>query len=117
MRADDLPRDGLLGELPDHLRAQLALRMRRQCVPEGEAVVREGEPGDRFYVVLDGSLGVSQESMGPRRILRRGDHFGEVAVALGTPRTATVHALTEAELASCDRAAFDELVRPLFADE
>ena len=36
---------------------------------------------------------------------------------MSVPRTATVSALTPAVVASCDRATFDELVRPLFADD
>jgi CRP-like cAMP-binding protein len=91
--------------------------MAREDVPAGSAVVREGEDGDRFYVVLSGVLATSQESLGPRGLLRPGDTFGEVALAMDIPRTASVRALTPAVVASCDRAIFDEFVRPLFADD
>ena len=91
--------------------------MRREDVPPGQAVVHEGDDGDRFYVVLSGILGVSQASLGPRRVLRPGDYFGEVALAMDIPRTASVRALTPATVASCDRATFDEFIRPLFADD
>ncbi|MHB1244578.1 MAG: hypothetical protein ACYC1P_14430 [Gaiellaceae bacterium] len=40
-----------------------------------------------------------------------------MALAMGIPRTASVHAVTPAVVASCDRETFDELLRPLFADE
>lgn len=80
-------------------------------------LVREGDPDDRFYVVLTGVLAVSQRDIGARSILRPGDYFGEVAPAMSVPRTATVSAMTPAVVASCDRATFDELVRPLFADD
>jgi ATP-binding cassette subfamily B protein len=50
-------------------------------------------------------------------VLRPGDYFGEVALAMDMPRTATVRALTPVTVASCDRETFDEFVRPLFADE
>jgi CRP-like cAMP-binding protein len=40
-----------------------------------------------------------------------------VALALDVPRTASVRAMTPAVVASCDRDTFDELVRPLFADD
>jgi CRP-like cAMP-binding protein len=91
--------------------------MRREDVAAGSRVVTEGEPGDRFYVVLQGMLAVSQSSRGERGVLRPGDTFGEVALAMGVPRTATVHAVTPSVVASCDRAAFDEFLRPLFADD
>jgi ATP-binding cassette subfamily B protein len=49
-------------------------------------------------------------------VLRPGDYFGEVALAMDVPRTASVRALTPSTIASCDRETFDELIRPLFSD-
>jgi CRP-like cAMP-binding protein len=72
---------------------------------------------DRFYVLLTGVLAVSQRDLGARSVLRPGDYFGEVAPAMSIPRTATVSAMTPAVVASCDRETFDELLRPLFADD
>ena len=113
--AHEFTRIGLLAELPGERLAELAARMRREQVAPGRAVVSEGEPGERFYVVLSGMLTVSQESLGARRVLRPGDYFGEVALAMEIPRTASVRALTPATVASCDRETFDEFIRPLFA--
>ena len=113
----ELTRVGLLSGLPGDQLARLAERLERQDVAPGETIVREGERGDRFYVVLSGLLNVTQEELGERRLLRPGDAFGEVALAMGIPRTASVRALTPAVVASCDQATFDELLRPLFADE
>jgi CRP-like cAMP-binding protein len=91
--------------------------MQREEVPAGGAVVHEGAfPGDRFYVVLSGILAVSQAAMGPRRVLRPGDYFGEVALTMKLPRTASVRALTPVTLATCDRRTFDEFIRPLFSE-
>ena len=89
----------------------------REDVPAGAAVVQEGEDGDRFYVVLSGVLATSQKSLGPRGLLRPGDTFGEVALAMGVPRTASVRAMTPVTVASCDQATFDEFLRPLFAED
>lgn len=91
--------------------------MDREEVPPGTVLVREGEDDDRFYVLLAGLLAVSQRDVGARSLLRPGEYFGEVTPAMGIPRTATVSAMTPAVVASCDRATFDELVRPLFADD
>jgi ATP-binding cassette, subfamily B, bacterial len=112
----EFSRIALLAELPGETLGRLAPRMRREKIEAGKAVVSEGESGDRFYVVLSGMLTVSQESLGPRSVLRPGDYFGEVALALDIPRTASVRALTPATVASCDRATFDEFIRPLFSD-
>jgi ATP-binding cassette, subfamily B, bacterial len=112
----ELQRVGLLAELPGETLMKLGQRMRREEVPAGGAVIEEGEDGDRFYVVLSGMFAVSQASMGPRRVLRPGDYFGEVALAMGVPRTASVRALAPATVASCDRETFDRFIRPLFTE-
>ena len=91
--------------------------MEREEIASGAVLVREGDPDDRFYVVFAGVLAVSQHDLGPRSLLRPGDYFGEVAPAMGVSRMATVSAMTPAVVASCDRATFDELLRPLFADD
>lgn len=114
---NELARISLLKGLPGETLTRLARVMRREDVAAGARVVTEGEQGDRFYVILQGMLAVSQSSLGPRRVLRPGDTFGEVALAMDVPRTATVHALTPSVVASCDRAAFDEFLRPLYADD
>ena len=113
----ELARVGLFAELPGETLAKLADRMQREEVTAGTVVIREGEPGNRFYVLLSGVAGVSQSSIGNRRILRAGEFFGEVALAMHVSRTATVTAMTPCVVASCDAAAFDELIRPFFADD
>ena len=111
----ELNRCSLLAELPGDRLMKLAARMSREEIAAGQAPVVEGEQGERFYVVLSGMLVVSQETMGARRVLRPGDYFGEVALTMSIPRTASVRALTTSVVASCDKETFDEFVRPLFA--
>jgi len=113
----ELSRIGLLATLPGETLARLATNMSREEIPAGAGVVVEGEGGDRFYVVLSGMLTVSQRSRGAQSILRPGDYFGEVALAMDVPRTASVRALTPVTVASCDRETFDTYIRPLFADD
>lgn len=113
----ELARVGLFASLPGETLGKLADRMRRDEVAAGTVLVHEGNPGDRFFVLLSGVATVSQSSLGERRVLKAGEFFGEVALAMRMPRTATVTALTPCVVASCDTATFDELVRPLFADD
>jgi CRP-like cAMP-binding protein len=113
----ELARVGLFGALPGQTLAKLADRMQRDEVPAGAVIVREGDVGDRFYVLLSGLAGVSQSALGDRSVLCAGEFFGEVALTMHVPRTATVTAMTPCVVASCDAEAFDELVRPLFADD
>ncbi len=115
--AHEFSRIPLLASLPGERLQELAKRMERRSVAPGEVLVRQGEDGDRFYVVLSGLLEVTQESRGSIGLLRPGDYFGEVALAMGIPRTASVRVVTPAVVASCDRETFDAYVRPLFADD
>lgn len=112
----ELARVGLLAGLPGETLAELADRMEREEVAPGTVILREGEPGDRFFVLLSGIAAISQSSLGSRSVLRAGEYFGEVALAMGVPRTATVTAMTPCVVASCDARTFDDLLRPLFAE-
>lgn len=76
-----------------------------------DVVIRIGEPGDVFYVVLDGELCVWDASLPPRQTgsLKRGDYFGEMALLQGGKRTATVTVARRARLLAIDKAAFEQL--------
>ena len=71
----------------------------------GEAVVREGEEGDAFYAVVDGSFDVT---ISGRRVstAERGASFGEVALLADVPRTATVSAACPGSLLAIQRVPF-----------
>ncbi len=113
----ELQRVGLFASLPGETLGRLAERMRREDVPAGTRIVAEGDSGDRFYVLISGLAAVTQTGLGARSLLRPGETFGEVAAAMGIPRTATVTTITPCTVASCDRETFDDLLRPLFADD
>jgi CRP-like cAMP-binding protein len=112
----ELSRIGLLASMPGEQLGRLAERMKREEIDAGVVLMREGEEGERFYVLLSGMVGVTQSHLGPRRLLRPGDYFGEVAAAMDIPRTATVTTITPCVVASCDRETFDEFVFPLFRE-
>jgi MFS family permease len=83
----------------------LSRRLVEMEVPAGRAVVREGEPGDRFYVVAQGEFEVSN-SRGSFPAIGEGEVFGEIALLRDVPRTATVTARNDAVVFALDREAF-----------
>jgi small-conductance mechanosensitive channel/CRP-like cAMP-binding protein len=69
----------------------------RTYLPQ-EAIVRQGEPGDEFFIVTTGEAEVYLETNGKRTqvaTLKEGQFFGEMALLTGEPRSATVCALTQ----------------------
>ncbi|MEQ1728707.1 MAG: patatin-like phospholipase family protein [Vicinamibacterales bacterium] len=76
-----------------------------------DVVVRIGEPGDTFYVVLEGEADVWDASEPPRQTgtLRAGDYFGEQALLQGGKRTATVMVARRARMLAVDKPTFDKL--------
>jgi hypothetical protein len=101
-------RDVFAGIPPARLATALAAAQ-DQRVPAGEAVIREGEPADRFYVIREGQFAVTQESRA-LRTLGPDDVFGELGLLTGSPRTATVSAESDGRLLALAADDFLELV-------
>jgi CRP-like cAMP-binding protein len=76
----------------------------------GHSIVREGEPGDAFYVVLAGQGTVTAGGKRLRRVLP-GDHFGEISLLDGGPRSATVSSETPMTLLVLERPRFLQAMR------
>jgi MFS family permease len=83
----------------------LAARLEPVDVGRGEVIVRQGEHGDRFYVVASGEVAVAIDGK-PQGTLGPGEHFGEIALLRDVPRTATVTAQGEVELFALEREDF-----------
>ena len=80
----------------------------------GDVILREGEPGDRLYMLTSGMVRAFRKDRASGRQLRvadlkEGAFFGEVSILTGGPRTATVAALTPCELLELDRATLDSI--------
>ena len=84
---------------------EMAHQLESLTFAAGEAVVREGDVADRFYVIAEGEVEVSHGDVVVRRETA-GDFFGEIGLLRDVPRTATVTAVTDVRLWALDRADF-----------
>ena len=78
-------------------------------VEAGRQLVEEGRPGNECYVIIQGTATVSREG-NVIATIGAGDHFGELAVLDGGPRTATVTATSDLDLLVIGRRAFTALL-------
>lgn len=72
----------------------------------GSVVIREGEAGDRYFVLASGAVRIEREGRHLRDLVTPGDGFGEIALLRDVPRTATVTATTESVFLTIDRRSF-----------
>ncbi|MGZ6908739.1 MAG: cyclic nucleotide-binding domain-containing protein, partial [Acidimicrobiia bacterium] len=96
----------MFGELPESRFKALTSVARRHALQAGMVVFRQGDPGDRFYIISSGRLTVRRDGdwiadLGP------GDYFGEMALLNAESRNATVTATAPSVLFSIDTSAFD----------
>jgi MFS family permease len=95
----------MFAPLPAPTLEALASSLTRVQVPAGETVFRQGDHGDRFYIVDSGEIEIDIDGR-EANVLGPGDHFGEIALLRDIPRTATARARKETELYALDRDAF-----------
>ena len=94
---------------PRHLK-RLADRMETQRFMEGSSIVRVGEEGDTFYVIVEGEANVVAPDGRVVATLDPGEFFGEISLLDGGPRTASVVAATPLTMLTLSRSAFRELI-------
>lgn len=105
---------GALSRLPTANINALLHRFERLSLDAGDVVVREGEAGDRFFLIESGRCTVSRQVGGTlMRIadLKAGDSFGEESLVSGEPRNATVTMRTDGVLLGLGQRDFIDLMR------
>ena len=96
--------------------AKLAAHLEPLFYPASSIIFRQAEPGDAFYLVATGSVGVYSSGQSGAdeklvKVLNAGEPFGEMALLTNSTRTATIKAETDCEVLRLDRSSFLELVR------
>jgi len=95
----------MLAPLPMTILEQVAGDLAEVSYADGEPIIREGEAGDRFYILASGRTSVTSGGEA-RGELGPGDSFGEIALVRNVPRTASVVAIGAVEAFALDRDAF-----------
>lgn len=113
-RVASLRRIGMFDVLaPDQL-VRLAEESVERVYAAGEPVIRQGDPGDSLFVIMDGRVEVMilQEGTPSVRLatLEAGDYFGEMSLMTGAPRSATVAALVETRLLEVAKTSFGRIL-------
>jgi ATP-binding cassette subfamily B protein len=105
----------IIGELNEALLADVAGRLAIERVEADQVVISEGDPGDRFYILVRGKVEVTRRNAAGAEVtvgvLDDGDHFGEMALLEDAPRSATVRTLEPSVLLTLDRRQFNAALR------
>lgn len=103
----------ILASIDAYERSQIADALMPETFKRGDTIVRQDEPGDKFYIVEEGSLYASK---GGERVMdyKPGDYFGELALLKNQPRAASVVVQSdEARVLTMSRLSFCKMLGPL----
>jgi len=97
----------------------LAMLFNTERYEQGATIIREGERGEKFYIIIRGRVAVTKEvvnELGEREqaklaVLEDGDHFGEIALLHNIPRTATITAITPCVVITLQRKVLQHMLR------
>jgi len=102
----DIP---IFAPLPPPALERLAANLVPVSASAGDSIIRQGERGDRFYIITAGEVEVTRDGT----LLRRegvGESFGEIALLRNVARTATVRARVATQLVALERRIFLEAI-------
>ena len=93
------------------LLGQVSTLLRPRAVHAGATIVSLGEPGSDMFLISRGEVEVIDAAGQVVAVLHDGDYFGEIALLLALPRTATVRARTPCDMFVLERGAFSQILR------
>jgi len=91
--------------LPFAIVEHLTSELQSATYQPGDVIIRDGEPGERFYIIAEGRARAAKDGMQLRE-MGSGESFGEIALLRRIPRTATVIALSRLEARTLAREEF-----------
>lgn len=104
----------LLSSLKPYERSKIADALDAIKYPAGATIIKEGDPGDAFYLLESGEAEARKNGVaGPVKDYRRGDYFGELALLDDKPRAASIITKTDVKVARLGRDGFKRLLGPV----
>ena len=107
----------LLSDVDHEFLEALGRHLSVERFDKGDQIVREGDPGDKVYIISSGRVEITRANpLGERSrvaVIGPGNFFGEIALLENAPRRATVEALTSCEMLALSRADFDQVLASL----
>lgn len=108
----------LLEPMDPYERSQIVDGVTIESFNEGDYIIKQGEPGTRFYFIEDGTAIATKVLQGktePEVVYeyKSGDYFGELALLHNEPRQANIIATSKISLLALERDTFDRMLGPL----
>eukprot|EP00933_Yihiella_yeosuensis_P022940 TRINITY_DN17950_c3_g1_i1.p1 TRINITY_DN17950_c3_g1~~TRINITY_DN17950_c3_g1_i1.p1 ORF type:complete len:442 (+),score=140.30 TRINITY_DN17950_c3_g1_i1:114-1328(+) len=103
----------LIASIDAYERSQIADALVPETFKKGDFIVKQDDPGDKFYIIEEGALYATKED---KRVMdyKTGDYFGELALLKNQPRAASVIVESdEAKVLSMTRVSFNKMLGPL----
>lgn len=116
--SDILSKVEILAEIDPYEKEQLCDTLKEEEFSAGSYLVKQGEQGDRFYIIAEGKLIAEKKEDSSAQVkkvfeYKEGDYFGEIALVKNTVRQASIKAETDCRVVSIDRDAFKRLLGPM----
>ena len=102
----------LFADLDDRALQAVAILAREHARAAGDVLMLEGEPGDEFYVIVDGTVRIEKGGR-TLRSLTAGAFLGEIALVERRPRSATATCISDVTLLALRQHEFDRLLQTL----
>ena len=105
----------LLKTLTLYERSKIADALDTQKFPAGSTIIREGDPGEAFFLLESGEAEAYKRDDGPGPVkhYKKGDYFGELALLDDKPRAASVISKGEVKVATLAKDGFQRLLGPV----
>nr|POF01354.1 camp-dependent protein kinase regulatory subunit [Quercus suber] len=104
----------LLASLTTYERSKIADALETTKYPAGSFIIREGDVGDKFYILEAGEAeALKRGSDAALKSYKKGDYFGELALLDDKPRAASVRSVTETKVATLGKDGFQRLLGPV----